>query len=231
MKEQITGSDWRGRRTGRLVGALGLLLALVLLAIIVVPAYAQDDEMPPRLPQYFSGTVSSSNGPVPEGTAVEAFLEGVKEAETTVTAQSTYELLVPGGYDDDGKIVSFMVAGVQASQTAAWASGELNHNFDLTISELPNGNGFPFPLPCFVATAAYGTDTAEEVDLLREFRDVVLLPSGLGAEFVSLYYQVSPPIAEVIWQHEFLRRAVRVGFVNPIVAILNWSHASWLETD
>jgi hypothetical protein len=65
---------------------------------------------------------------VPQGTAVEAFLEGVKGAETTVTAQSTYELLVPGGYDDDGKMVSFTVAGVQASQTAAWASGELNHN-------------------------------------------------------------------------------------------------------
>jgi hypothetical protein len=231
MKEQITGSDWRGRRTGRLVGALGLLLAMAMLAVIVVPAYAQDDEMPPRLPQYFSGTVSSSNGPVPQGTAVEAFLEGVKGAETTVTAQSTYELLVPGGYDDDGKIVSFTVAGVQASQTAAWASGELNHNFDLTISELPNGNGFPFPLPCFVATAAYGTDTAEEINLLREFRDVVLLDNGPGTEFVSLYYQVSPPIAEVISQCDFLRTAVRVSFVDPIAAILDWSHCLWTETD
>ena len=231
MKEQITGSEWRGRRAGRLVGALGLLLALVLLTVIVMPAYAQDDEMPPRLPHYFSGTASTSNGPVPEGTVVEAFLEGVKEAETAVTAQGTYELLVPGDYDDDGKIVSFTVAGVQASRTAAWETGGLDHNFDLTISELPDGNPFPFPLPCFVATAAYGTDTAEEINLLREFRDVVLLPSGLGAEFVSLYYEVSPPIAEVISQHDFLRTAVRVGFIDPVVAILDWSHALWSETN
>jgi hypothetical protein len=232
MKKQITGSDWRGRRTGRLVGALGLLLALVLL-VGVVPAYAQDDEFPPQLPHYFTGTVSTSNGPVPEGTVVEALMEGVKKAETAVTVQSTYELLVPGEYGDEGKIVSFTIAGVQASQTATWLSGELDYSFDLTISALPNGSWFPFPLPfdCFVATAVYGTGTAEEINLLREFRDVVLLPSGLGAEFVSLYYEVSPPIAEVISQHDSLRTAVRVGFIDPVVAILDWSYALWSETD
>ena len=93
-----------------------------------------------------------------------------------------------------------------------------------------NGNGNPFPF-CFIATAAYGTDTAVEVNLLREFRDVVLLASGPGAGLVSLYYEVGPAIAEVIWQHDILRAAVRVGLVDPIVAILNWSHALWSETD
>jgi hypothetical protein len=230
MKKQITGSNWRGWGTERLVGALGLLLALVLLTIVIVPAYAQDDEMPPRLPHYFSGTVSNSNGPVSEGTVVEAFLDGDKEAETVVTAQSTYEILVPGDYDDDGKTVSFAVGGAQASQTTTWVSGEVSYNFDLTIAS-SGGSGFPFPLPCFVATAAYGTDTTEEINILRAFRDVVLLAGRLGTEFVSLYCEVSPPIAEVISQHGFLRTAVRAGFVDPVVAILNWSHALWSETD
>ena len=80
---------------------------------------------------------------------------------------------------------------------------------------------------CFIATAAYGTDTAKEIDILREFRDTVLLPNSLGTEFVSLYYKISPPIANFISQHEVLRTAVRVGFLDPIVAILNWSHALW----
>jgi hypothetical protein len=192
MKKQITGSNWRGRRAGRLVGALGLLLALVLL-VGLMPTYAQDDERPPLVPHYFTGTVSTSSGPVPEGTVVEAFLDGAKKAEAGVTAQSTYEMLVPGEDGDQGKIVSFTVAGVQASQTAPWEEGGgVYDTFDLTIPELPDGNPFPFPLPCFVATAAYGTDTAEEIGLLREFRDVVLLPSGLGAEFVSLYYRSLP---------------------------------------
>jgi hypothetical protein len=231
MKEQITGRNWRGGGTGRLAGALGLLLALILL-VGVVPAYAQDGEMPPQLPHYFAGTVSTSNGPVGEGTAVEAFVDGVEKAQTTVTAQSTYEMLVPGEYGDEGKIVSFKVGGAEASETAAWTSGEMDTNFDLTIASSDSGWPFPFPRPpfCFIATAAYGTDTAEQINILRQFRDVVLLPSGLGAEFVSLYYQVSPPIAGVISQHGFLRTAVRVGFVDPIVAILDWSRALWSET-
>jgi len=80
---------------------------------------------------------------------------------------------------------------------------------------------------CFIATAAYGTDTAKEIDILREFRDKVLLPNSLGARFVSLYYRTSPPIAKFISQHELVRTVVRVWFVDPIVKTLTWSHDLW----
>lgn len=86
------------------------------------------------------------------------------------------------------------------------------------------GYGHPTERDCFFATAVYGTDTAKEVDILREFRDTVLLPNSLGAEFVSLYYKTSPPIVDFISQHEVLRTTVRVAFVDPIVKILNWTH-------
>jgi len=218
-----------------LVGALGLLLALVLL-VGILPAYAQ--EMPPAVPHYFAGTVSTSNGPVPEGTVVQALLDGVEieEAKTYVTVQSTYELVVPGEYsyqiEGNEKTVSFNVGGVQASQTAIWQSGGIDDDFDLTVSSLPDGSPLDFlPFDCFAATAAYGTDTTGEINILREFRDVVLLASEPGSAFVSLYYQVSPPMADVISQRDFLRTAVRVGFIDPIVALLDWSHALWSETD
>jgi hypothetical protein len=80
---------------------------------------------------------------------------------------------------------------------------------------------------CFIATAAYGTRTAQEISILREFRDTVLLPNSLGAKSVSLYYGTSAPVANFISQHEVLRTAVRVGFIDPIVAISNWSHDLW----
>ena len=92
------------------------------------------------------------------------------------------------------------------------------------------GRGTPEGLPsgvCFIATAAYGTDTAKELDILREFRDEVLLPNSLGARLVSFYYETSPPLANFISQQEILRTAVRVGFVDPIVAILTWTHDLW----
>jgi len=82
-------------------------------------------------------------------------------------------------------------------------------------------------MPCFIATAAYGTDSAVEIDILREFRDTVLMPNTLGAGFVSLYYRTSPPIAEFISRHEALRTVVRAGFVDRLVTIVNWSHALW----
>ena len=70
---------------------------------------------------------------------------------------------------------------------------------------------------CFVATAAYGTPSAEQIDVLREFRDSVLLESTTGSLFVSLYYQLSPPIADFIAGNELLRTMVRELLIDPIV--------------
>jgi hypothetical protein len=81
--------------------------------------------------------------------------------------------------------------------------------------------------PCFIASAAYGTNTAKEIDILREFRDTVLLHNSLGARLVPLYYRGSPPIASFISQYEVLTRLVRLGFLDPIVRILNWTHHLW----
>jgi len=78
----------------------------------------------------------------------------------------------------------------------------------------------PTPSPfggCFIATAAYGTPTAEQIDVLREFRDSVLLESTVGAQFVAWYYQFSPPVADFIAGNELLRTLVRELLVDPIV--------------
>jgi uncharacterized repeat protein (TIGR02543 family) len=73
---------------------------------------------------------------------------------------------------------------------------------------------------CFVATAAYGTPTAEQIDVLREFRDVVLLESKVGCQFVALYYRLSPPLAKFIAGNEVLRTLVRELMVDPIVRLI-----------
>jgi uncharacterized repeat protein (TIGR02543 family) len=70
---------------------------------------------------------------------------------------------------------------------------------------------------CFIATAAYGTPTAEQIDVLREFRDVVLLKSAVGSQFVALYYHLSPPVADFIARSDLSRTLVRELLVDPII--------------
>ena len=80
---------------------------------------------------------------------------------------------------------------------------------------------------CFVATAAYGTETAAELDILRDFRDQILLKNTLGSQFVEVYYKLSPPVADFIARNDFLRAVVREVLIDPIVNILQWSQGLW----
>ena len=68
---------------------------------------------------------------------------------------------------------------------------------------------------CFIATAAYGTSLAEEIDVLRQFRDEYLLTNPAGRLLVSLYYTSSPPLANLISKHEGLRAVIRMA-LEPI---------------
>jgi len=74
---------------------------------------------------------------------------------------------------------------------------------------------------CFIATAAYGTQMAAEIQPLREIRDAHLLKTSLGAAFTDAYYRLSPPIADLVARHDGVRRAVR-AVLAPIVGVARW---------
>jgi parallel beta-helix repeat protein len=70
--------------------------------------------------------------------------------------------------------------------------------------------------PCFIATAAYGTPMAPQIQILRDFRDQYLLTNPVGKALEDFYYQISPPIAEFITEHPALKPVVRAGLVPAV---------------
>jgi len=62
---------------------------------------------------------------------------------------------------------------------------------------------------CFIATAAYGTSMAKEIDILRQFRDISLENNSVGKSLVVLYYTISPQFANIIAKNEKRKMLVR----------------------
>jgi len=71
---------------------------------------------------------------------------------------------------------------------------------------------------CFIATAAFGSPLESHVQILRDFRDRILLNSSAGKAFVQFYYRTSPAIADKIAQSEGLRFITR-AMLMPVIGV------------
>lgn len=77
---------------------------------------------------------------------------------------------------------------------------------------------------CFVATAAYGSLLANDVEMLRRFRDLAMKHSVLGELAVETYYTFGPGLAGVVSESELLRATAR-GALSPIVTrVKTWTY-------
>lgn len=72
---------------------------------------------------------------------------------------------------------------------------------------------------CAIATAAYGTPIALELDVLRGWRDEIEKYSRIGRAFTAMYYKISPPIAELVEKSKVAKAIVRTA-LSPLVKIL-----------
>ena len=81
-----------------------------------------------------------------------------------------------------------------------------------------NGGG------CLIATAAYGTELAPQVQFLREIRDSTVMSTASGASFMTgfnqIYYSFSPTIADWERENPMFREAVR-AFITPMISTLS----------
>jgi hypothetical protein len=76
---------------------------------------------------------------------------------------------------------------------------------------------------CLIATAAYGSEMAPQVQLLREIRDNQLMNTESGSAFMSgfneLYYSFSPYIADMERENPMFKEAVKLG-LTPMLSSL-----------
>ena len=101
--------------------------------------------------------------------------------------------------------------------------GECGEGTDLVdgmcvIVEDQNGGG------CLIATAAYGSEMAPQVQFLREIRDNQLMSTESGTSFMTgfnqFYYSFSPYIADLERESPVFKEAVKIG-ITPLLSSLS----------
>ncbi len=173
----------------------------------------------------------------PSGSAVStdsSIIVTFSEPMDTSSAESAFFIspAVVGSFDWTGNRVTFAPTTSLADDTLYTVTVRGSAKDSMGNGLDGNKNGIPEGSPiddytwafttttggCFIATAAYGTPLAKEIQILREFRDKYLLTNPGGQVLVSIYYIVSPPIGRFITEHPSLKPIVRAGLV-PAVAM------------
>ncbi len=104
------------------------------------------------------------------------------------------------------------VSGNELSFSFGPNSGE-----DIVINKTENSGG------CLIATAAFGSELAPQVQFLREIRDNTVLQTESGSAFMTgfnqFYYSFSPAIADYERENSVFKEAVRVT-LTPLLTSL-----------
>jgi len=126
------------------------------------------------------------------------------------------------GIVNNGDTVTVQLTSSGSNSTTTNATltiGGVSGTFSVTTQAAPaSSGGSGSGGGCFIATAAFGLPLERHVQILRDFRDRYLLNYKLGQKFVTLYYQISPPIAGTIAKSEALRMFTR-WCLMPVIGV------------
>ncbi|MFP6583618.1 MAG: CFI-box-CTERM domain-containing protein, partial [Candidatus Hydrogenedentota bacterium] len=176
------------------------------------------------LPHYPSAVeiIGSSGGIVaPDSMTVTGDSLIIEYLETPQGSSSDYQLLLRGFFgikDSNGNFLDGNANGVggELIDDSVYAFEWSTRSSETSES----GDG-----ACFIATAAYGTPMAEEINTLRAVRDTYMLNNVVGTVFVDLYYRLSPPIANKISTIPALGAGVRLLLIPILLlatVLLTW---------
>lgn len=128
---------------------------------------------------------------------------GIVIAERLQTYKTARFSLVADSDQYISKVVTLEAAGVGTSSSR----------------DLTGGNS-----GCLIATAAFGSELAPQVQTLRNFRDDIALNTLAGSSFMTVfnswYYSFSPQVADFEREQPWLKQVVRAS-VYPLLGILD----------
>ena len=87
---------------------------------------------------------------------------------------------------------------------------------------------------CLIATAAFGSELAPQVQQLRELRDNTVLATSSGTAFMSgfnsIYYTFSPSVADIQRENPAIREATKV-LLTPMLSSLSLLEHADIDTE
>ena len=145
---------------------------------------------------------------------------------TVGTKPDNFEVV--SNVEEEGEIVT-ETKTVEASSepdSSVCGTGTVMKDGKCVAVETPSGGG------CLIATAAFGSELAPQVQMLREIRDNTLLHTQSGTSFMSafnsFYYTFSPTVANWERQNPIFKEMVKAT-ITPLITTL--SILNYLDID
>lgn len=101
------------------------------------------------------------------------------------------------------KSMQFRLPGRTIEDGDRLADAIINGKSEVMLTEITKDPG-----GCYIATFVYGDYYADEVLVLREFRDNILLKNILGKLFVNFYYKTSPFLVQH-FDYQFFKKTAK----------------------
>ena len=216
-----------------ILGAASMVLLVV--AVSSLPAsFAQSsstvlymDPIPPIVSNgsnvIFSGYLDTADGyPIPNAEIIifrgsEIVASSIDRTQTDSNGEYSIPVKVWPSEDESEEYYYASFSGYGRFEPAESVT------YDVTVigsaEEEPEDTG-----GCLIATAAYGSELAPQVQLLREVRDGTLLQTAAGASFMAafneFYYSFSPAVADLERESPAFRDMARTA-ITPAIYALN----------
>jgi len=218
---------------------LKILLTLVMLILVIIPAYAQE-QSEQQVMLTDKGTLEVGLSTIPAhpqlGEQTKLKIDFINKNTKVTQEHIDYSVTVTKGNEQVfGILLTHTATGSITIPYEFQNAGEYKVSVDVqgivfqpiptetasftisVVKESQPKNG------CLIATAAFGSEISPQVQFLREYRDNTIMQTAVGSSFINafnvVYYTFSPTVADVERNNPLLQESIKVG-ITPLLGIL-----------